>query len=244
MTRRIPGIRGSTSRMHGTPSFLGEEVPPWERYIQFSPIRAPIGWFLGCPGDEIAKMGAHCFTKTPNCCPIAGFSGFSASKKGPNGPNCAGDICLHGLPYAGIPERGYGDPVRNAGTRETLGIGTLTRHMTSPDPPTWEPRVYPVGRRWQVPDPSHSGDEITKTGAYCFRKTLNCLPIGRFAGFVASKKGPNGPNCAGENSPHGLPDAKMGKPGFGDPGRNAPDFSGTGSEQEENTRDTNGGIRL
>jgi hypothetical protein len=244
MICRIAGIRGSTPRMHDTPSCLGGGVHPWGRYLQISPIRAPIGWFLGCPGDEIAKTGAHCLRKTPDCLPIAGFSGFTASKKGPNRPNCAGDIYLHGLPYVGIPERGYGDPVRSTGTRVTMEIGSLTRQMTSPDPPTWGPRVYPVGQRWQVPDPSHSGDEITKTGAYCFRKTPNCLPIGGFAGFTDSKKGPNGPNCAGENSPHGLPDAKKGKPGSGDPGRNAPGFPGTGSEQEENTRDTNGGIRL
>jgi len=244
MTRKISGIRGSTPRIHGTPSFLGDGVPPWERYIQISPIRAPIGRFLGCPGDEIAKTGAYCLRKTPNCRPIAGFSGFTASKKGPNRPNCAGDICLHGLPYVGIPERGYGDPVRNAGTRGTMEIGNPTRHRTSPDSPTWGLRVYPVGRRWQVSDPSHLGDEITKTGVDCFRKTSNCPPIAGFAGFAASKKEPNRPNCTGENSPHGLPDNKKGKPGSGDPGRNAPGFPGTGGEPEENTRDRMGGIRL
>jgi len=42
----------------------------------------------------------------------------------------------------------------------------------------------------------------------------------------------------------GSQDAKKGNPDSGDPGRNAPGFPGTGSEQEENTRDTNGGIRL
>ena len=82
-----------------------------------------------------------------------------------------------------MTERGYGVPVRNVSTRETLVISTLTRHTTSPHSPTWEPRFYPVGRRENVPDPAILGDEIAKKGSYCFTKTPIHPPFAGLRGF-------------------------------------------------------------
>jgi len=240
MTRKIPDTGRGSPRIHGTPSFLGEGVPPWGRRIQISPIWAPMGRSGGCPGDEITKTGAYCFRENPVCPPIAGLRGLSCPEKGPNGPKWEGDNSGDGLGDEGITERGYGEPGRNAGTRETLAIGTLTRHMTSPDSPTWKLPVYPVGRRQQEPDPTHFGDEIAKTGAYCFRESSVCPPIVGFAGLSVSKKGPNGPKWRGDNLGDGLGDVKTGKPGSGDPVRNAPAFPGTGDEEGENTKDRTG----
>ena len=197
----------------------------------------------GCPGDEIAKAGACCFMKTPNCFPIAGLRGLACPKKGPNRPKWRGDNSPHGLPGVGMPERGYGDPIRGSGTWATPTIGALTRHSTSRYPPTLNPPVHPVGRRRQEPDPAIVGDEITKTGAYCFTKTPNCPLIAGLRGLACPKKGPNRPNWEGDHLPHGLLDVVTGNCGSGDPGRNAPDFSGPGDVWEENTLDIMGGTR-
>ena len=240
MTPEYPGTgRGSPCMQDNLP-FLGERVLPWGRRIQISPFWAPNRRSGGCPGDEIVKIGSHCFRENPDCRPIAGFAGFTASKKGPNGPNWEGDNSPHGLLDAGMTERGYGVPVRNVSTRETLVISTLTRHTTSPHSPTLEPRFHPVGRRENVPDPALLGDEIAKKGAYCFRKTPNCRQIAGFVGLACPEKGPNRPNWEGDNSSHGLLDVKTGKLRSGDPIRNAPGITGPGEEWEENTNDRKG----
>lgn len=136
MNSEYPGTGRGSSSMQDNPPFLGERILPWGRYIQISPIWAPIGRSGGCPWDEITKKGAHCFRKNPNCRPITGFVEFAASKKGPNRPNWRGDISLHGLLDVGMTERGYGDPIRNVSTRVTLVISTQTRHTTFRYSPT------------------------------------------------------------------------------------------------------------
>lgn len=244
MNPEYPGAGRGSVCMQDTLPFLGVSVPPWGRRIQHSPFWAPIRRSGGCPGDEIAKTGSYCLAKTPDCRPIAGFVGSAASKKGPNRPNWRGDNSRNGLLDVEMTERGYGVPVRNVSAWVTLMIGTLTRRTSPPHSPTWEPRIYPVGRRGQEPDPAHLGDEITKTGSYCFRKNPICPPISGFVGFTVSKKGPNGPNWMGDISRDGLPDVKTGKRRSGDPGQNVPDFTGTGDEREENTKDIEGGISV
>jgi len=215
MICRIAGIRGSTPRMHDTPSCLGGGVHPWGRYLQISPIRAPIGWFLGCPGDEIAKTGAHCLRKTPDCLPIAGFSGFTASKKGPNRPNCAGDIYLHGLPYVGIPERGYGDPVRSTGTRVTMEIGSLTRQMTSPDPPTWGPGFTPWDSGGRCRIPHIRGTKSRKRGPIVSGKPRIAFRLADLQGLRTPKRDQMGPIVRAKIPRMGSQTLKKGNP---DPG--------------------------
>jgi hypothetical protein len=240
MTLKNPGTGIRSLCRWGSTPILGERVLPWGRRIQISAIRAPIGRSGGCPGDEIAKMGAHCFTKTPIHRQIAGLRGLACSKKGPNRPNWRGDISRNGLLDVEMTDPGYGDPVRNVSTRETLMIGTLTRHMTPPHSPTWGPRIYPVGRRQQVPDPSILGDEIAKMGACCFTKTPIHRQIAGLRGLACSKKGPNGPNWRGDISRNGLGDVETVKRRCGDPTRNAPGITGSGDEREENTNDRKG----
>ena len=230
MTIKNPGTGRGSPCMRGNTPFLREGVLPWVRSIQISPIRAPIGRSGGYLGDEIAKTGAHCFRKTPDCPSIAGLRGSACSKKGPNRPNWRGDSSRDGLADVEMAERGYGVPVRNTSTKVTLMISTLARHTTSPHSPTWEPPVYPMGRRQQEPDPALLGDEIAKKGAHCFRKTPDCPPIAGLRGSACSKKGPNWPNWRGDSSRNGLADVETGKHGSGDPGRDAPDFTGTGDE--------------
>ncbi len=65
-------------------------------------------------GDEIAKMGAHCFTEIPNCCLIAGLRELACPKKGPNRPNWRGDLSPDGLADVETGKHGSGDPTRNA----------------------------------------------------------------------------------------------------------------------------------
>ena len=126
MTPKYPGT-GEGSPVCRTPSpFWERGLSPWGRRIQISAIWAPNRRSGECPGDEIVKKGAHCFRENPYCRQIAGFAGSAASKKGPNGPNWRGDNSPHGLLDGGMTERGYGDPVRNVSTRETLVIRTLT----------------------------------------------------------------------------------------------------------------------
>jgi hypothetical protein len=240
MTLKNPGTRIRSLWRSGSTPILGERVLPWGRRIKISSFWAPIGQSGGYPGDEITKKGAHCFRETPNCCQIAGFVGLACSKKGPNRPNWRGDNSLNGLLDVEMTEPGYGDPVRNVSTRETLMIGTLTRRTSPPHSPTWEPRTYPVGRQQQVPDPAIFGDEIAKMGAYCFQKTPNCRPIAGLWGLACPKKGPNRPNWEGDNSSHGLLDVKPGKPGSGDPSQNPPNFTGTGDTQKESMNDRKG----
>jgi len=240
MTLKNPGTGIRSLCRNGSTPILGERVLPWGRRIQISPFWAPIGRSGGYPGDEITKKGACCFRETPNCCQIAGFVGLACSKKGPNRPNWRGDISRNGLLDVEMTEPGYDDPVRNVSTRETLMIGTLTRRTSPPHSPTWEPRIYPVGRRQQEPDPVIFGDEIAKKGAYCLTKTPNCCQIAGLRGLACPKKGPNGPNWEGDNSPHGLLDVKTGRLRSGDPIRNAPGITGSGEEQEENTNDRKG----
>jgi hypothetical protein len=221
MTLKNPGTGIRSLCRSGSTSILGERVLPWGRRIQISPFWAPIGRSGGCPGDEIAKKGAHCFRETSNCLPIAGFMGLACPKKGPNRPNWRGDNSSPGLLDVEMTERGYGVPVRNVSTRETPMIGTLTRRTSPPHSPTWEPRIYPVGRRQQVPDPVIFGDEIAKKGAYCLTKIPNCCQIAGLRGLACPKKGLNRPNWRGDNSSHGLLDVTTGKIRSGDPGRNA-----------------------
>jgi len=236
MTRKIPGTGRGLPRMHGTP---GEGVIPGGIQSDL-PDSGSDRVFLGHPGDEIAKTGADCLRETPDCLPIAGLAGLSCSKKGPNGPNWKGDNSPHGHLDEGLAERGYGGPVRNTLTMVTMKIGTPARPRISRDSPTWKPRSYPV-RPWpQVPDSALPGDEIAKTGVDCLRETPDCPPIAGFVGLPCSKKGPNRPNWEDDRSPPGLLDAKTGKPGSGDPGRNTPEFTGTGCEQEENMKDRTG----
>lgn len=230
--------------MHVTPSILGEGVPPWGRCIQISPVWAPIGCFWGIRGTKSRKRGPIVLRKPLIAFRLSDLWGLRSPKRDHTGPIARAIFALMPSPTWEYRNADTGSRAGMPVPGRPLAIGTLTRHRTSPDSPTWELQVYPVERRWQVPDPSHSGDEITKTGAYCFRKTPNCLPIAGFVVFSRPKKGPNGPNCAGENSPHGLPDDKRGNPGSGDPGRNVPGFPGTGGEQEENPKDRKGGIRL
>jgi hypothetical protein len=240
MTLKNPGTGIRSLCRSGSTPILGERALPWGRRIKISPFWAPIGRSGGCPGDEIAKKGAHCFRETSNCPPIAGLRGLACSKKGPNRPNWRGDISRNGLVDVEMTAPGYGDPVRNVSTRETLMISTLTRHTTFPRPPTWEPLVYPVGRRQQEPDPALLGDEIAKKGAYCFRENPNCRPIAGLQGLACPKKGPNRPNWRGDNSRNGLVDVKTGKLRCGDPTRNAPGITGPGDKREENTNDRRG----
>jgi hypothetical protein len=236
MIREIPDTGRGLLRMPGN---TGEGVLPGGIHSDL-PDSGSDWTFRGYSGDEITKTGAHCFRKTPVCRPIAGFVGLACSKKGPNRPNWKGGSSRHGHLDEGLPERGYGDPIRNAGTRVTLMIGTLTRCTSPPHSPTWEPRVYPVGRRQQVSDPAIFGDEIAKMGAYCFQKNPNCRPNAGLWGLACPKKGPNRPNWEGDNSPHGLLDVKTGKPGSGDPGQNPPNFTGTDDTQQENRTDRKG----
>ena len=109
-------------------------------------------------------------------------------------------------------------------------------------------RVLPWGRRIQIsaiwaPNRRSGecpGDEIVKKGAHCFRENPYCRQIAGFTGSAASKKGPNGPNWRGDNSPHGLLDVETGKRRTGDPTRHTPEFAGSGEEWEENTNDRRG----
>ena len=122
MTIKNPGTGRGSPCMRGNTPFLREGVFPWVRSIQISPIRAPIGRSGGYLGDEIAKTGAHCFRKTPDCPSIAGLRGSACSKKGPNRPNWRGDSSRDGLADVEMAERGYGVPVRNTSTKVTLMI--------------------------------------------------------------------------------------------------------------------------
>jgi len=240
MNPKYPGTGRGSSRMQDSLPFFGEKVLPWGRRIQISAIWAPIRRSGGCPGDEIAKSGAHCFRENPKCRPIAGFAGFTASKKGLNRPNWRGNISPHGLLDVEMTERGYGVPVRDVSTRETLAISALTRHTTSPHSPTWEPGFHPVGRRENVPDPAILGDEIAKNGSHCFAKSPIHRPFAGFVGIACPEKGPNRPNWRGDKSPHGLLDVETGKHKNGDPTRHTPKFRGPGEEWEENTNDRKG----
>jgi len=231
--------RGSPCMQDNLP-FLGERVFPWGKRTRISPFWAPIRRSERCPGDEIAKTGAHCFTKNKDCHPIAGLRGSACPKKGLNRPNWRGDISPHGLLEVEMTEHEYGVPVRNISTRVTLVISTLPRHTTFRHSPTWEPLIYPVGRRQQETDLAILGDEIAKTGAYCFRENPNCRPIAGFVGLACPKKGPNRPNWRGNSSRDGLVDVETGKHKNGDPTRHSPEFTGSGEEWEENMNDRNG----
>ena len=150
--------------MRGNTPFLREGVFPWVEIHSDLPDSGSDWAVRRVFGGRNRENGGPLFSKTPDCPSIAGLRGSACSKKGPNRPNWRGDSSRDGLADVEMAERGYGVPVRNTSTKVTLMIGTLARHTTSPHSPTWEPPVYPMGRRRQEPDPALLGDEIAKGG--------------------------------------------------------------------------------